>query len=1007
MTNTRLIEKWFPVNEISVEAIRERATVSDLPAVNYLHVWWARRPLAPSRAAVAAALLPSNYSHENFMAALGTYPGIHHDQKRMADAREIGHSEKLGYRNRRAFTHNPTPEEQSALNNAVRLATGTETPIVLDVTAGGGSIPFEAGRLGFQTIANELNPVAAFILRATCEWPQRYGYPLADAYAEVSTKFLKEVNKRLANVYPEENLPDCRSGNCPHPQRWICNQGCTDGINCPHISEEARAHAAVRAQRQAQTYLWARTVSCPNCARTIPLSPNWRLDNKGTGISLIAEKGATECEFRVVHDREACGDCKNPGRKCHTATLNPDGQTSLGTVARAVATCPWLDCGRTTPKGYLAAEAQGGQMGHQLYCIVYRDIWTEKTKNGTEKKRPTTFRGFAEVTPDRINTELIEAELSRLEPQWTVDDVLPSEQIPDGNKTKDAIYYGMNNWKEMFNLRQQLAHGHCVEAFRHLVDLERKNGQLDELRKAAWCYISAAFDKQVDMNSSLAIWHPAREVVAHTFASHDFGFKWSYAEMIVGGPYGYGLEWALSDLEKCIKALVSMSGWNETSNKGTMLEDTNQRTNITLPTKIINGLAQYTGLPDQYVDAIVLDPPYHDNVNYAELSDFFYVWLKRTAGYIFPEHFTDHLVDKVNEAIASPARFKDNATKGNSAQQQATNDYHAKMQEIFTECQRVIKNDGIMVVMFTHKRTDAWNALTLALMNAGFNITRTWPVKTEAESSINIRDKAAARSTILLVCRPKPEAEVHKPADWATVQQVISQAVNDDLDNLAQYDLTPLDTLLASYGTALKIISENWGTQRGTANPNRPDDPFSVTAEDALAVASLQVMQRKAKEVSPDWHEGPADSTSRFYIHLQNFMPGNVVPFDEARLFSQFADVELDSRQMQRYLRKEGDKVLILSAKERMAQRKIGRGITPENTLDEVHTAVAIAENEDTAEAKQYLQWSMVNAERTEFRSTLEALLKVLKPGHDDYTPARNLWQALYGTPPPETKSFL
>ena len=1002
MPDTRLIEKWFPVNEISVESIRERAGAIPNPEPHQLHVWWARRPLASSRAAVAAALLPEDYSHDSFTTAMGTYSGVHHDQKRMADAREEGKNEKLGYRNRRAFRHNPTADQQSEFLNAAHGATGTDSPVVLDITAGGGSIPFEAGRLGLQTIANELNPVAAFILRATCEWPQRYGYPLVDAYSEVSGKFLNEVNRRLADVYPEENQPDCRSGNCPHPQRWNCDQGCADGLSCPHISEEARSHAAVRAQRKTQTYLWARTVSCPNCARVIPLSPNWRLDNKGTGIRLAAGIEATECEFQVVHDRKACEHCKGPDRQCHTATLHPDGQVSPGTVTRAIATCPWLDCGRTTPKGYLSEEAQAGRMGHQLYCIVYRDSWIEKTKDGIDKRRPTTFRGFAQVTPDQTDMELIEAELSRLDPQWTLEDLLPSEQIPDGNKTKDAIHYGMNKWKEMFNPRQQLVHGHCVEAFRYLVDLERNEGQLDELRQAAWGYVAIGMDKLIGTNSLFCRWHANRGVVAGTFDSHDFGFKWSYAEMVVGGPYGYGLEWAQEDLEECIEALVNMAGWNKPNNGGTMLDEANPRSNITPPTQVIIGRAQYTGLPDQSVDAIVLDPPYHDNVNYAELSDFFYVWLKRTAGYIFQEHFDDYLVDKVNEAIASPARFKDRATKDNSAHKQATNDYHAKMQEIFTECNRLIKNDGIMVVMFTHKRTDAWNALTLALMNAGFNITRTWPVKTEAESSIHIKDKAAARSTTLLVCRPKPEGEAHKPKDWATVQQLIAQAVKDDLENLAEYDLAPLDTQLASYGTALKIVSENWGAQRGTANPNRPLDPFSVTAEDALAVAGLQVMQRRARETSPDGYQGIEDGVSKFYLGLENFFPGNVVPFDEARLFAQFADVELDSRLMQRYLRKTGDKVFILSARERMAQRKIGRGITPENALDEVHTAIAIADNEDTAEAKQYLQLSMVDTERIEFRSTLLFLVNSLRPGHNDYTPARNLWQALYGTPPPE-----
>ena len=134
---------------------------------------------------------------------------------------------------------------------------------------------------------------------------------------------------------------------------------------------------------------------------------------------------------------------------------------------------------------------------------------------------------------------------------------------------------------------------------------------------------------------------------------------------------------------------------------------------------------------------------YEENVCYAELSDFFYVWLKRTAGYVFPNDFTAYLTEKDQEAIASTARFKNQAAKGKSAKTLAITDYQSKMSRIFAECRRVIKSDGIMTVMFNHKSTTAWDALTVALIEAGFSVTRTWPVKTEPEASIHIKGKAA------------------------------------------------------------------------------------------------------------------------------------------------------------------------------------------------------------------------------------------------------------------------
>ena len=536
-----------------------------------------------------------------------------------------------------------------------------------------------------------------------------------------------------------------------------------DPNSCNHTNIGSKTHATVRAQRYAQTYLWARTVArtvkCPACNSVIPLSPNWRLDSSGTGILL--EPDGQKCRFRIVHDRRACSDCRkgDPKKPCNTAILHPDGEVSAGTTARAVAVCPQPNCGTTTPKGYLATEAQAGRMGHQLYAVIYRDSWTEKTKAGKDKKRPTTFRGFLEVGPDHDNVDFVEKELARLEPQWVADDVLPSEEVPPGNDRRPHTY-GMEKWVKMFNPRQQLAHGHCVDAFRECVDEDRAGKVLDERRKAAWAYIGIAMDKLISTNSLQCRWHPNRQVVAGTFDRHDFGFKWSYTEMAITCQ-GLGLEWYLNDVGGCLSELLEMTNQGNAQEQMFNPEDP---AGVPAPSEVINSEAQFISqMDDGSVDCIVFDPPYHDNVAYAELSDFFYVWLKRTAGYVWPEHFSRHLSEKDLEAIASPARFRNSGNSDKSVRQQATADYESKMAQIFAECRRVIRPDGIMTVMFTHKSTSAWDALTVALINSGFSITRTWPVKTEAESSMHIKDRAAARTTILLVCRPRESNPTPEP----------------------------------------------------------------------------------------------------------------------------------------------------------------------------------------------------------------------------------------------------
>ncbi len=980
----RLIEKWLPINEVSIEAVREGGALAGHPPVNQLHVWWARRPLIASRAAVAASMLPSDADRSRFLDNIGTTTEVVVARRQMDAIKAEGGWSDVTFPNQRAFLHQPK-----------FLFDKTAAPVILDVTAGGGSIPFEAGRLGLRAIANELNPVACFILRATCQWPQQYGYALLDAYRECAKTFQNRVNQLLADVYPDEPAPDCSGGDCPHPQRYRCLADCADPDACNHQNVGSKNHATVRPQRYAQTYLWGRTVGCPGCHNVIPLSPNWRLDSKGTGMSVEPIENAID--LNIVHDRAACADCRAKDKSCHLAGLYPDRRVSGGTVTRAIATCP--ACGSTTPKGYLAQEAQAGRMGHRLYCVIYRDSWREKNKDGTERKRETTCRVFAAPSERHLDGEArVANELARLQPRWDAADVLPTETVPIGNDQRPHTY-GMEQWVKMFNPRQQLAHGYCVQAFREGVDADRAAGRLDDCRKAAWGYVALAMDKLISTNSLLSRWHPNRQVVAGTFDSHDFGFKWSYSEMAVLCR-GLGLEWSLNDIADCLSEMVGMAGHAKSA--ASLIAAPASRP-VAPPAEVIQGDARDLPLDDASVDCVVFDPPYEENVCYAELSDFFYVWLKRTAGYLFPEHFTDYLTEKDQEAIASPARFKTRAVKGQSVKTLALRDYQEKMGEIFAECRRVIKPDGIMTVMFNHKSTAAWDALTVALIEAGFAITRTWPVKTEAEASLHIKGKAAARTTILLVCRPREKNSFPKP--WHEVEELITQAVRDDLrDNLNPADLRPIDLYLSAFGPALRVISEHWGSERESANPERPEAQFAVTPTDALQVARREVSRHRAREISREWDSNPMDTGTKFYVLAKDATENDTLLFDEANLLARAIGVHLEKNDpgLKRIVAFQDDRVSLLSARDRLAARSIGEDLNPETLLDTIHTAIALTDRRNTLDAQQWLTQRLHNPQDGRFRATLEALIRTTKPGHDDHQAQRSLWQALYAEEPPQ-----
>ncbi|KYC36050.1 hypothetical protein WA1_40635 [Scytonema hofmannii PCC 7110] len=279
--------------------------------------------------------------------------------------------------------------------------------------------------------------------------------------------------------------------------------------------------------------------------------------------------------------------------------------------------------------------------------------------------------------------------------------------------------YGVRYWRDLFNPRQLLCHGTSVEVFRELLEKEELQGTLDETTKAAFIYLSFALDKLLNYNSRMSVWMPTREVVANTFNRHDFAFCWSYAEM---APLitGLGYDWAIAQTGKCIEELIELSrpdiDIKKASSKSKQL-DLKLTTSFTCPNITITNDSgdNLVHLEDSSVDAVVFDPPYYDNVMYAELSDFFYVWLKRTAGYVYPEFFTRQLTDKENEAVANPAKFQ--GEKG--AKALATKDYQERMASIFAECRRVLKEDGILTLMFTHKAQGV-EVLPVSITYTGF-----------------------------------------------------------------------------------------------------------------------------------------------------------------------------------------------------------------------------------------------------------------------------------------------
>ena len=931
MTDTRLIERWLPIAELGIESTRERTPMTLFPAPNRLHVWWARAPLVASRAAILASLLPEDADREKFLHVLGIHGDPVATRRRIDAARRKGKRfEGQAYSYPRAFAYVPDKSDKNWIENIIGVPCHEVT--VLDPTAGGGSIPFETVRLGSEATANDLNPVSALIMRATIEWPSRHGRDLKEEFEKLAKRFVDKRELRLNAFFPLEPIDNAISTN----------------------------------------FIWARTITCPYCDGLVPLSPNWRLAPDGTGVRLRPHLGT---------------GTGSDGRVCSFEIVNSVNEQSQGTVSSGDGACPYSDCGRVIDGDEIKRQAQAGQMGEQLFAIVYKRRVEKILKSG-KRGKDKWVRGYRAPRPEDNNSGEIQARLDEKLPEWEAFDFVPSERIPDGNKTTEPQRYGMTTWRDLFSPRQLLCHGTSVEIFREMLEAERAEGSLDEVRRAAYVYLALSIDKLLNYNSRMSIWMPTREVVANTFNRHDFAFCWSHAEM---APLvvGLGYDWAINQTAKCIAELVTLVRPNVNGAAEDLFSrdgaEENTSPPITITAKPGDSLDH---IEDASVDLVVIDPPYYDNVMYAELSDFFYVWLKRTAGHVFPELFRRHLTDKDNEAVANPAKFQ--GQKG--AKALAGRDYQERMASIFAECSRTLKPSGVMTLMFTHKASGAWDALTKGLIEAGFVVTASWPINTAAEGSLHIRDKAAAKTTIFLVCRPRvDDTQEGSHLYWEDVEPLVAKAVRTRVKEYQDAGISGVDLYLASFGPALEEFSRHWPLKRGTPREIPVErrrrrqqalfaeewDPYAATPEDALDAARREVKRWRLEQLTHLKADADLDPATAFVVLAWDAFKAPVFSYDEALRLARAVGVDLDSDIVGRLAGKKGSDIHLWDSARRAAKGTLGPVDGSRGMIDAIHHAANMARVRSLTAAQDVLSKALVDQD-PHFYTALETILEVL-----------------------------
>ncbi|MBA3046421.1 MAG: DUF1156 domain-containing protein [Candidatus Thermoplasmatota archaeon] len=885
------LEDDCPVAELSVESQRERGASSALPPLYFLHVWWARRPLTVSRASVLGSLLPSGMDRKDFLALMGVPRGSDPIGARQkidevkAGIRKERIKDPYGYP--RAFTGTISTSDYAKMQSELERMWGTKTPTVLDSFAGGGSIPFEAYRMGLNVIMNELNPVASIIERATIEYPALFGKDLAKDIEAWGNKIVKEVKAQMADCFPRK------------------------------IGESDLC------------YIWARTVECPNCQLQIPLSPNWWLDKKknlGYNVVVPPMSGGNVCYFKITSVSE---------------TFDPDN----GSITKGIATCP--RCAVTVEGETIKNQAQAEKMGLQIAAIGFK----MKNKKG---------RYFREATKEDLNGyELAKKLLAKKLPDWEVKGLVPNEFIPEGNKTNELRNKGSEKWIDLFNPRQLLVHLTTLESILNQPWQEVRD---PKRREALRVYLAFVLDKQISYDSLQSRYDSGRGM-RNLFERHDFAYKWSPGEIDGAGQLQ---EWAISQITQAYAEIAALS--SKQSAQSTFIQ----------------GDASKLNLKDKSVECVSIDPPYYDNVMYAELSDFFYVWLKRSLNDVFPEWFTSELTDKEAEAVANKALFK-TASRG-KASSLADKDYTAKMQAAFCECHRVLKDEGVLTIMFTHKKVEAWDSLARALMDAGFEITATWPVHTESEHSQHQAKQNAAASTILLVCRKRSIGTGE--AWWDDIKDELRSHVRERAKKFSEMGLRGQDTSIACFGPALQVISRQWPVKLHSGEPINPDMALDLARKEVNDWFFELIAEGKAKAV---------DKWTKFYILSWFHFGAREFPYDEARKLALAVDVDIDKDLIaHKILEKKGNNVRMLKPGERFQKGAIKPTAISYNwDVDYVHAAIHAYDTGQSSELTRYHQRTAALT-RDSYKHAIGYLLDVL-PRTDEvseYASLDKLWEA-------------
>lgn len=714
-------------------------------------------------------------------------------------------------------------------------------PKVFDPFAGGGAIPLEASRLGCRTYANDLNPVAHIIEKASLEFPQKYGKP--NHYSR--DEFIRIYGEE---EYNRQKTSGMLSGDDIHIPNRLSFDVEYFAKKLLALAEEeiGRFYPEDENGNKPIAYYWARVATCsnPSCKAEVPLLKQFYLVNKkDKKVHLKPIIKGNKIDFEIKYGE-----------------LEADGWNNRGNMI-----CPC--CGNTTDVKTVKKQFIEGMTKEKMLAVICEG------KNGKEYRKP-----------NKKEVEILN-DLSDLE-QYR-----PKEKMPvEYTQALPSCTWGLETWGQMFSNRQLLVMQTLVEKLHVIKPEVLPLG--DKYGKAVVMYLGIWFNKYADYITKFCTWMSTGEKIAHVYAKQAISMVFDYPESY---PFS-----------KSTGSLQNMLGW--------IIRYIESESNY-----LFSSICNHAASGDKFqfntkkITTTITDPPYYDAIAYADLSDFFYVWLKRSISDLYPPTFAYPQTPKSEECTALKHHYGGKYEK-------AKEHFETKLNNIFSIIER--QTDKIISIMFAHQSTEAWTTLCNSILNANMNIHSSWAL--DSERLLGIKEgKAFLSSSITVTCRPS-----HKSGfgEYKEIKQAILSRIKQEVQLLYRLGFRGADLLTACFGQAVSVFGQYEKVEKA--------DGKEVTVAELLEMAREAAFNAIVSDID-------TDDVTRFYIGWLNLFGFTQADHDNVRRITQIGlNIDINILFQNHLLLRNGNKESLASLEERVKlDKKFG---IKKNSfmIDQVHYAM-------------------------------------------------------------------